>query len=94
MPQELTLDQYIQSLKKSRKRNYYLIGLWLFVLLAAYFSSSELNISILWIAFVTVGLAIVAADVTSQDRLIIALKIMNGKSVSQPEPDTAESADQ
>lgn len=92
MSQELILDQYIQQLKKSRKRNYYLFGLWFLVLLLTLLSSSDFNLSILSIATLTAMIAIVAADITGQDRLLIVLKLLNQNSISQPEQETVESS--
>ncbi|WP_298861607.1 hypothetical protein [uncultured Gimesia sp.] len=79
MSQEQTLDQYIQQLKKCIKRYYYMLGVLIVSLLVEqFFRPGETN-TIIWCLAV-----LFACEASSQERLVIALKLINGKTVSQP----------
>ncbi|QDU52913.1 hypothetical protein [Gimesia panareensis] len=76
MSQKPTVDQYIESLKKGRKRSMFLMALWSICLLLDYFALSNSKLFVLMIAVFSLNIAISAANCISQDRLITVLKLL------------------
>ena len=90
MPQEKSLDQFIQHMKKIRKRNAILFVLWYVVMLLIYCSSSDANLTTLSLVNLGAVIALVGADFSSQSTLIAALNLLKETPDSPPEPDTEE----
>ncbi len=85
MSQKLTVDQYIESLKKGRKRNYILVGvLIIFMMLQEIFTSRSTDV------FMVIFTTLFIADLVCQVHLISVLNLIKESPDSQPEPETVE----
>ncbi|MCR9231748.1 MAG: hypothetical protein NXI29_12105 [bacterium] len=84
------MDQFIQHMKKIRKRNAILFVLWYVVMLLIYCSSSDANLTTLSLVNLGAVIALVGADFSSQSTLIAALNLLKETPDSTPEPDTEE----
>lgn len=90
MPREQSLDQFIQHMKKIRKRNAILFVLWYVVMLLVYGSSSDANLTTLSLVNLGAVIALVGAEFSSQSTLIAVLNLLKENPDSPPEPDTEE----
>ncbi|WP_145442858.1 hypothetical protein [Gimesia chilikensis] len=84
------MDQFIQHMKKIRKRNAILFVLWYVVMLLIYCSSSDANLTTLSLVNLGAVIALVGADFSSQSTLIAALNLLKENPDCPPEPDTQE----
>ncbi|WP_417386369.1 hypothetical protein [Gimesia sp.] len=88
MPQEQSLDKFIQHMKKSRKRNGVLFVLWYVLMFVVYFTSSDSSLTSLFIANLSAVIALVGAEFSNQNSLIAVLNLL--KENPTLKPDTEE----
>ncbi|QDV20857.1 hypothetical protein Pan153_55360 [Gimesia panareensis] len=85
MSQKPTLDQYIESLKKGRKRNYILIGILIIsLMLQEIFTARGTDV------FMVIFTTLFIADLICQGHLISVLELLKENPAPQPEPETME----
>ena len=85
MSQKLTVDQYIESLKKGRKRNYILVGVLIIsMMLQEIFTSRSTDV------FMVIFTTLFIADLVCQVHQIAVLNLIKEIPDSQPEPETVE----